>query len=88
MVDAGRGNASRREEAIMNRERKRRTEEEMRDALNRFCQAAWGPARRGEMHIFSIPPQDTDADMILGDAIDELIEAREIIASIKSNEES
>jgi hypothetical protein len=71
----------------MDRERKRRTEDEMREALNRFCQAAWGPARRGEMHIFSIPLQDNDADMILMDAIDELIEARKIIASLKSNEE-
>lgn len=51
-----------------------RTEAEMRDALHRFCQAAWEP--RAPVRIFSIPPQADDADMILADAIDELLARR------------
>lgn len=53
---------------------KRRTEREMRDALAAFCQ---GKPQR------SLPPQDDDTDIILGDCIEELLEARALLEEMR-----
>ena len=51
---------------------KAHTEQEMRMALNDFI---------SQKYALHIPPQVGDADMVLSDAITELIEAREKLAS-------
>jgi hypothetical protein len=53
---------------------RRRTEDEMRQALHDFiCGNAGG----------STPPQDDDTDIILNDCIEELLEARKLLAEIR-----
>jgi hypothetical protein len=54
---------------------KRRTEAEMRKALQALID---GKAQR------SMPPQDDDADIILIDAIEEVLESRQLIEEIKA----
>lgn len=54
---------------------KRRTEAEMRKAVQAFID---GKAQR------SIPPQDDDTDIILIDAIEEVLESRQLIEEIKA----
>jgi len=54
---------------------KRRTEQEMRNALADFL---YGKAQR------SIPPQDDDADVILTDCIEELLEARQMLEDVRA----
>lgn len=56
-----------------------RTEEEMREALQRFCNAAWNKSEQNQRMCFTIPPDSEDADIILGDAIHEVIEARTLL---------
>ncbi len=53
---------------------RRRTEDTMRQALTAFCN---GTAER------TIPPQVDDTDIVLNDAIEELLEARAKLASIE-----
>lgn len=53
---------------------KRRTEQEMRTALQNCCD------RIPEM---STPPQIDDSDVILNDVIEELLEKRQILEDIK-----
>jgi hypothetical protein len=54
---------------------KQRSEKELREALSRFCHA--GRPRPGERGVMSIPAnREYDADMILSDGIDELVQAR------------
>jgi hypothetical protein len=51
-------------------------EEKLREALARMCERAWNG--RGGQAVFSIPARPgIDADLILADAIDELVAARE-----------
>ncbi len=61
----------------INRPYKKRTGEEMHDALQRFCHAAWYPSEGNHKSCFSIPIDDTDADVILSDAIRELLDLRQ-----------
>lgn len=63
--------------------RKQRTWEEMHDALKRFCNAVSGNSGANERACFSIPADDGDADIILNDAIDELMEARKKIIELE-----
>src|SRR5438270_14075694 len=49
-----------------------RTEEEISQALSNFCQGK---------HTMTIPPQDSDDDVVLYDAFSELLEARKLLAS-------
>lgn len=60
------------------RDWKPRTMESLRDALQRFCDAAWN---RGQSpHIFTIPvDDDRDADCILSDGISELEHLRGLV---------
>lgn len=67
----------------VNRPYQSRTEQEMRDALKRFCNAAWGNHAANNRSCFTIPVDDQDADIILCDAIDELLEARKKIADLE-----
>lgn len=62
---------------------KRRTDQEMRDALDRLCKAVHS---RTEVEIsenrracFSLPPQENDADIVLMDAINDLLEVRNLL---------
>lgn len=66
-----------------NRPYKPRTKDEMHDALKRFCNAAWGNHGANNRSCFSIPVDDEDADVILSDAIDELLAARGRIADLE-----
>lgn len=50
-----------------------RTEAEMRDALQRLIDAAYGKRTRP---CFSIPVQSSDADVILQDVIEEVLRYR------------
>lgn len=65
---------------------KYRTKEEMREALKRFCNVAWGN-RGNKRSCFSIPPDDEDADIILSDAISELLDMRTLLCDIMATVE-
>ncbi len=61
------------------------SEQELRDALRRLTTAAWGPHDWPAPHVFTIPPDEKrDADVILGDAITELIETRQQLAQARA----
>jgi hypothetical protein len=49
-----------------------RTEEEMQNALANFCV---------QKHTLTVPPQIDDEDIVLSDAIEELLETRKLLAS-------
>ena len=51
------------------------TEEEMHNALQQFIDGK---------HELRIPPYEEDADMVLGDVINELLEARKKIAALNT----
>lgn len=60
---------------------KQRTVEELREALSRFCHA--GSPRPGERGVMSIPmDREHDADMILSDGIDELMQLRASLVQV------
>jgi hypothetical protein len=59
------------------------TGEEMRNALNRLVAAAYGSRDDFPMHI---PAQPDDADQLLADVIDEVVELRQHVA--RTSEES
>lgn len=63
--------------ALARSPRFRHTEEKMREALQRFVRVAWWGTTSRPVPIFSIPARpEEDADMILADAITELVEMR------------
>jgi hypothetical protein len=70
------------------RQYKQRTHEEMQDALRRFCNAAWGNHGANERSVFSIPPDDEDADIIFSDVMHELVEARKRIIELEAEVQS
>lgn len=60
-----------------------RTQEELREALRRFCHAAWGSRQPGERSVFTIPvDQEHDADVILLDGITRLKQLEAFLAKI------
>src|SRR2546429_4675317 len=58
----------------LKRIQKHRTEEEMNKALNQFID---------QKHMLHIPPDDEDADVVLSDAINELVDARKKIEELE-----
>src|SRR6185436_21140505 len=61
-------------------ERRLHTKEEMHEALSRFLKTI--RHEEGTRAIFSIPPQDYDADIVLSDTIRELLALRELVAPL------